>query len=422
MVGLHEGDADALSEFSPGWQSGTAGTPEEWMRAPGETLRFFTQYPPAAGGETLPIRFVRSPTKITDTATPIELPEAFEPAIVDYLAGRCSPQDDEHVQSERGVQLMAIVRRRLQGIDRSLTWPKCSRTTQSRLSRPVCAAGDTTLYIQASHTGRFPTVTAPNIAYAAIEDASGNIEVVKITARSAGATAFTVVRGQQGTTARSFIIGDLFELRLTAATATAWGNRHRQPRGHSGAQGGRHLHRRARLLGRVGRGLPANTSIGNVSATEISYLDGATGSIQGQLNLKGKYCRADVDRRACFPVDDLDRHGERHRDRLPRWRDRVDPGQLNALSAGKADVAGEISSGTHDFTGATIQVATRPVGTNDATAASMAALAQAGSASHANLPADPGDDVFRVLSTQATVKGWSVPPDNHIANYLAGIV
>lgn len=106
VVGLHEGDADALSEFSPGWQNSAAGTPEEWMRAPGESLRFFT-YPPAAGGETLPIRFVRSPTKIADTATPIELPEAFEPAVVDYLAGRCSLQDDEHVTSKRGVQLMA---------------------------------------------------------------------------------------------------------------------------------------------------------------------------------------------------------------------------------------------------------------------------------------------------------------------------
>lgn len=32
--------------------------------------------------------------------------------------------------------------------------------------------------------------------------------------------------------------------------------------------------------------LPANTIIGNVSATEISYLDGVTGALQGQLDLK----------------------------------------------------------------------------------------------------------------------------------------
>ena len=32
--------------------------------------------------------------------------------------------------------------------------------------------------------------------------------------------------------------------------------------------------------------LPANTTIGTVSATEISYLDGVTSAIQGQLDLK----------------------------------------------------------------------------------------------------------------------------------------
>lgn len=285
-----------------------------------------------------------------------------------------------------------------------------------------CAAGDTTLYIQASHTGRFPTVTAPNIAYAAIEDASGNIEVVKITARSAGATAFTVVRGQQGTTARSFIIGDLFELRLTAATATAWETDIDNLEATRARKAGDTYTGVHDFSGASAVALPANTSIGNVSATEISYLDGATGSIQGQLNLKGNIAGQTWTGVHAFPsTTSIGTVSDTEIAYLDGVTGSIQ-GQLNALSAGKADVAGEIYSGTHDFTGATIQVATRPVGTNDATAASMAALQQAVFASYANLPADPGDDVFRVLSTQATVKGWSVPPDNHLANYLAGIV
>jgi hypothetical protein len=48
-----------------------------------------------------------------------------------------------------------------------------------------------------------------------LTDSSNNLEIVKVTARAADN--FTVVRGQEGTTARSYAAGDLLELRVTAA-------------------------------------------------------------------------------------------------------------------------------------------------------------------------------------------------------------
>ena len=81
---------------------------------------------------------------------------------------------------------------------------------------------DVTLFIAAGHGSRFPVVAAPDFCFVSLENASGNIEVVKVTAHSAGSTALTIVRAQQGTTARSWAIGDLVELRATAAEMAAW--------------------------------------------------------------------------------------------------------------------------------------------------------------------------------------------------------
>lgn len=62
----------------------------------------------------------------------------------------------------------------------------------------------------------FPTITAPQFFIATLENVAGTVrEIVKVTARS-GDT-FTIVRGQEGTTAQSFSTADKVELRLTAA-------------------------------------------------------------------------------------------------------------------------------------------------------------------------------------------------------------
>jgi hypothetical protein len=80
-------------------------------------------------------------------------------------------------------------------------------------------ASATTLSVTAGHGARFPTLGASDYFFATLVDASNNLEIVRVTARS-GDT-LTVVRGQDGTTARSFVTGNTIELRLTAAALAA---------------------------------------------------------------------------------------------------------------------------------------------------------------------------------------------------------
>lgn len=87
---------------------------------------------------------------------------------------------------------------------------------QSTLSAGI-ATGDTTLFIQPAHGSRFPTVAGSDYAYVTLENASGNLEIVKVTAHTAAATSMTIVRAQLGTTARAWVSGDLVELRLTSS-------------------------------------------------------------------------------------------------------------------------------------------------------------------------------------------------------------
>jgi hypothetical protein len=62
----------------------------------------------------------------------------------------------------------------------------------------------------------FPAITSPEFSRAVLQDANG-IEVVLITAHTAGSDTFTVTRGQEGTTARSFATGSVFGIRMTSA-------------------------------------------------------------------------------------------------------------------------------------------------------------------------------------------------------------
>lgn len=81
----------------------------------------------------------------------------------------------------------------------------------------------TTLTVATGQGDRFPVVTAPDFALVTLQDAANNIEIVKVTARAAGADSMTIVRAQEGTTARAWAIGDVVELRLTAASLAPLG-------------------------------------------------------------------------------------------------------------------------------------------------------------------------------------------------------
>lgn len=62
----------------------------------------------------------------------------------------------------------------------------------------------------------FPVANGTDWFKAVLQDASG-IEIVYVTAHTSGANTFTVTRGQEGTTARSFAAGSVFGIRVTAA-------------------------------------------------------------------------------------------------------------------------------------------------------------------------------------------------------------
>jgi hypothetical protein len=73
----------------------------------------------------------------------------------------------------------------------------------------------TSLALASGDAGKFPTLGAGDWFPLTIVDPSGNMEIVKVTARS-GAT-LTIVRAQEGTTAKAFAAGSKCDLRLTAA-------------------------------------------------------------------------------------------------------------------------------------------------------------------------------------------------------------
>ncbi len=73
----------------------------------------------------------------------------------------------------------------------------------------------TTIVLTAGQGARFPSLSAGDYFYATLIDTSNNLEIVKVTARSTDT--MTVVRGQDGTTARAYSTNDRFELRPTAA-------------------------------------------------------------------------------------------------------------------------------------------------------------------------------------------------------------
>lgn len=74
----------------------------------------------------------------------------------------------------------------------------------------------TSIPLTAGHGARFPTLAAGDYFYATLVDASGNLEIIKVTARSTDT--LTAVRGQDGTTGTAYASGDRLELRPCNAT------------------------------------------------------------------------------------------------------------------------------------------------------------------------------------------------------------
>lgn len=78
----------------------------------------------------------------------------------------------------------------------------------------------TTIVVTAGQGALFPSLAAGDSFFATLVDSSNNLEIVRITARSTDT--MTAVRGQDGTTARSYNAGDRLELRPVAATLNTY--------------------------------------------------------------------------------------------------------------------------------------------------------------------------------------------------------
>ena len=73
----------------------------------------------------------------------------------------------------------------------------------------------TTVTVSTGQGALFPAVPAGSFFYATLTDSSNNLEIVKVTSRTSDV--LTVVRAQEGTTARAYAAADRIEIRVTAA-------------------------------------------------------------------------------------------------------------------------------------------------------------------------------------------------------------
>ncbi|MGV1752788.1 hypothetical protein [Agrobacterium sp. CG674] len=90
---------------------------------------------------------------------------------------------------------------------------KLTNNAVSTLASSITSAA-TAVSIQGADAGKFPVFAVGDWCPATIIDSANNMEIVRVTAR-AGA-ALTIVRAQEGTTAKAFAAGSRIDVRLTA--------------------------------------------------------------------------------------------------------------------------------------------------------------------------------------------------------------
>jgi hypothetical protein len=78
----------------------------------------------------------------------------------------------------------------------------------------------TTITLSSGDGAKFPVLASGDFFFGTLINTANQLEIVKVTARSTNT--LTVIRGQDGTTARAYSAGDRFELRPTAAMFEAF--------------------------------------------------------------------------------------------------------------------------------------------------------------------------------------------------------
>lgn len=139
------------------------------------------------------------------------------------------------------------------------------------------AAIDTALSLSSGQGARFPALTGSDYFYLTLTDASNNMEIVKVTARSTDA--LTIVRAQDGTSARAWLLGDRVELRPCAALFND-----KAPTADPTFTGTITTPLTASRA--VVTGASSELAASAVTATELGYVSGVTSAIQTQLDAK----------------------------------------------------------------------------------------------------------------------------------------
>lgn len=89
-----------------------------------------------------------------------------------------------------------------------------SNTASATLASSISTSA-TAITVSTGMGAMFPTITADTFFMATLTDSSNNLEIVKVTNRVADV--LTVVRAQEGTTARAYAAADKIELRIPAS-------------------------------------------------------------------------------------------------------------------------------------------------------------------------------------------------------------
>ena len=77
---------------------------------------------------------------------------------------------------------------------------------------------DTSITVATNTGDRFPAVSGDDFFNITLQNAGGDVEIVKVISRAIGSDQMTIVRGQEATVPLSWAIGDIVELRPTAAS------------------------------------------------------------------------------------------------------------------------------------------------------------------------------------------------------------
>lgn len=125
---------------------------------------------------------------------------------------------------------------------------------------------DLTLTVTAGEGAKFPVISAGQVATCAIEDTSGNIEIVTVTARTVDT--LTIVRAQENTAALAFASGSRVENRPTAGVAGVFLQK----------TGGDTLSGTTTFTGILNQGSAGSIRGGEIAGTAIRGAAGVTGN------------------------------------------------------------------------------------------------------------------------------------------------